>query len=187
MIDISSYLKVGFSLKHLMKLFIVTAVGLTLLNGVQFDQYVYGFKSAEISNQNNKNLGSLSFESAKLELERNASGEIEISEYSINYLYPFEYDNVENNFILADIEFKINKQDLLNKQINGVIDVYSNKGSLIKSYFYQDGFTASDGGIVEFFMVLDRDIDKVNLIIYFTDMTRDNILSNVIVTEVEYT
>ena len=69
--------------------------------------------------------------------------------------------------------------------INGIMNVYSPNGDLIKSYFYPNGFTVSDSGIVEFPVSLDDEIDEVMLKIHFTDLDRKKTLSNEVTTKVE--
>ncbi len=93
-------------------------------------------------------------------------------------------NNSDKQKVIALVDFKVNNPDTLDSTINGIMDIYSFNGDLIKSYSYADGLTLGNSGTVEFSTLLNNAMNHVLIEIYFTDLSKTKTLLNIVSTEI---
>lgn len=90
--------------------------------------------------------------------------------------------NVHGSQARVSVSYQINDESLESEKINGIMEIYSANGSLIRSSSFPDGFVAKKRGGTEDFKTTIRDPTVKNLIanITFTDLEREDTLSNTV-------
>jgi hypothetical protein len=94
----------------------------------------------------------------------------------------FPLSTVEGNQIRVPVSYQIIDESLGDQKINGIMKVYSENGTLIRSSSFPQGFIAKEGGGVEIFRTTIRDpaVTNLSLNISFIDFARDATLSNTV-------
>jgi hypothetical protein len=89
---------------------------------------------------------------------------------------------VEGNQVRVPVTYQVNDESLKNEKINGIMRVYSENGTLVRSSSFPEGFIAKENGGTEVFRTTIRDPAVTNLManITFIDFARQNTLSNTV-------
>lgn len=89
---------------------------------------------------------------------------------------------VEGSQIRIPVSYQVNDASLDGQKINGVMKIYSQNGTLIRSSSFPAGFTAKENGGTEVFRTTIRDpaVTSVLANITFIDFARENTLSNAV-------
>jgi hypothetical protein len=83
------------------------------------------------------------------------------------------------------VDYETNDSNLIDKRINGVLEITDMDGNEIKTTSYPDGFSITGSGIIQFASSIDdEDIDTVSLKVYLTTIEEDQQISNIINTTV---
>ena len=96
--------------------------------------------------------------------------------------------NVHGSQARVSVVYQVNDESLESEKINGIMEIYSANGSLIRSSSFPDGFVAKKRGGTEDFKTTIRDPTVKNLIanITFTDLEREDTLSNTVTVNLSF-
>lgn len=96
--------------------------------------------------------------------------------------------NVHGSQARVSVSYQVNDDSLESEKINGIMEIYSANGSLIRSSSFPDGFVAKKRGGTEDFKTTIRDPTVKNLIanITFTDLERAETLSNTVTVNLSF-
>jgi hypothetical protein len=89
---------------------------------------------------------------------------------------------VEGNQVRVPVTYQVNDGSLKDEKINGIMRVYSENGTLVRSSSFPEGFIAKENGGTEVFRTTIRDPAVTNLManITFIDFARQDTLSNTV-------
>ncbi|HEY7108732.1 MAG TPA: hypothetical protein VH415_04825 [Nitrososphaeraceae archaeon] len=89
---------------------------------------------------------------------------------------------VEGSQVRIPVFYQVNDASLEDQKINGVMKIYSENGTLIRSSSFPAGFIAKGSGGTEVFRTTIRDpaVSSVLANITFIDFARENSLSNAV-------
>jgi hypothetical protein len=96
--------------------------------------------------------------------------------------------NVHASQARVSVSYQVNDESLEDEKINGIMEIYTANGSLIRSSSFPDGFVAKKRGGTEDFKTTIRDPTIKNLIanITFTDLERTDTLSNTVTVNLSF-
>lgn len=112
------------------------------------------------------------------------TGAIEISIVDSGFV---PLTNTDANQVRVNVGYTIEDESLQNEIINAVMKVYDPDGTLIRTTSIPGGFTAQTNGGVEVLRtnILDKSMQSVSININFTDLAKENALSNTITEDLE--
>ena len=109
-----------------------------------------------------------------------AQGEQQISISVVNSSFA-PLTTFEGNQVRVSIMYRLNNESLENTRINGIMEVFSSNGSLIRSSSFPNGFVLNNSGIEVFRTTLvDPAARNVSASIKLIDLNRENTLSNTV-------
>jgi hypothetical protein len=95
--------------------------------------------------------------------------------------------NIHGNQLSVSVGYQVDDNSLADKNINGLMKIYSSNGTLIHSTSFPDGFIAKKKGGMEELKTTIRDpmLEHVIANVTFTDLKKTETLSNTVTAKLD--